>query len=80
MPNILTEPQSDAFEDRFFEELQLFINEGMTFEKFPKGITPRYTGRKLEIIKNCVDVAHEHCGGEIGDEPYDYGMQLVNEW
>jgi len=80
MNSILNEPQSDAFEDKFFEELRPFLDEEMKFPTFPKGMYPRYFGIYADAIKHCVGIAHAYCGGECGDEPYDYGMQLVNEY
>jgi hypothetical protein len=31
------------------------------------------------LIKYAVDIAHAKCGGEPGDESYEYGRMLVKE-
>lgn len=64
MSNELNEPQSDLFEDSFWDAIGE-IHEG--------AFIPYY------VLKYAVEEAHAKCGGEPGDEPYDYGKMLLKE-
>jgi len=49
-----------------FEDI--FFSELAKYDKFTD-----------EEIKTCCNIAHKSCGGDIGDESYEYCFMLVKE-
>lgn len=60
------DPPSDAFDDKFLELLE-------DFKKSKEHVV------WLSEIRSLCRIAHGHCGGEEGDENYEYCIMLARD-